>query len=131
MTLWPFTTPLVKLVSPVAGDLHVSRAIADRNDELAHEAFELFAAMAIEESHEAMFRAFRLHRLARNAGFTDTQVAGEALEIALVCSESCDTRAVHRACNQLVQTMILDGLLRSVAVDGLDSETAANAGRTL
>ncbi|MET0254968.1 MAG: hypothetical protein ABW193_04200 [Luteibacter sp.] len=120
MTLWPFTAPLVKLVGPVAGDPHVSRAIADRNDELTHEAFELFAAMTSGESHEAMFRAFRLHRLARNAGFTDTQAAAEALEIALVCSEACDTRAVQRACNEVVQTMILDGLLRSVAVDALD-----------
>lgn len=87
-----------------------------RHYDISREAFELFAAMRSVEPQEAMFRAFRLHRLARDARFPETQEAAEALEIALVCCETCDSPPVLAACAHLVRTMVLDGLIHSMAV---------------
>lgn len=96
-------------------------APSGRNYDLSREAFELLAALRLADAHEAMFRAFRVHRLARDAGFPDTQEAAEALEIALVCCETCNAPPVPAATRHLVRTMVLDGLIHAIAIPDSDA----------
>ena len=97
-------------------------APSGRNYDLSREAFDLLAALRVADVHECMFRAFRLHRLARDGGFPDTQEAAEALEIALICCERCDAPPVPAAARHLVRTMVLDGLIHAIAIP--DSEAS-------
>ncbi|MDF3983406.1 hypothetical protein P3W24_13945 [Luteibacter sp. PPL201] len=87
---------------------------------LSREAFDLLLALRSGDHHEAMFRAYRLHQMARDNDFPDTQEMVEALEIALVCCESCEAAPVHKACAQVVRTMVLDGLIHEIPAHAVD-----------
>jgi len=133
MKFWPFKTrppslppcgarPPVDMPDAECLSSDSSRlAPSGLNYDVSREAFDLFAALHAGNTHDAMFRAFRLQRLARDAKFPDTQEAAESLEIALMCCEACGASPVPLAAARLVRTMVLDGLIHAIAIQQLDA----------
>lgn len=75
------------------------------------EASALFAALHREDIGEAAFRAHRLQRAGRARDMSVVAMRAEALEIALVSSDTCGAVPVFNASVQLVRALTNEGVL--------------------
>jgi hypothetical protein len=105
-----WTRPDMPMVQP-SGRPGCADALSPSGSTLWAELSALVSALHANDFHEASFRAFRIHRLARRVGCSRTADAGEELEIALMCCEACQAMPVQRALVGLISATALEGAL--------------------